>query len=94
MALRGLEQNKMDYSSDPILPYIIQSINKNVEEFSKLTKEQQNKLISLTPEQIQSIRNTDVRMRDEFLSAEPKIDGALKNHPTVVKILASWGKNK
>lgn len=38
MALRGLEQNQMDFTNDPILPYIIQSINKNVDEFSKLTK--------------------------------------------------------
>lgn len=94
LALKGLEKNEMDYSSDPILKYVVQSINKSVSEFESLTKEQQNKLIALTEEQLQSIRNADIRARDEYLSAEPKIDGALKTNPTVAKILASWNKSK
>jgi len=93
MALKGLEKNEMDYKDDPILPYIIESINRNVNDFVKLTKEQQNNLIALTEEQLQQVRNSDARMRDEFLGSEPKIDGALKNNPTVAKILANWGKS-
>ena len=40
LALKGLEQNKMDYSSDPILPYVTESINRSVKEFESLSKEQ------------------------------------------------------
>lgn len=40
LALKGLEKNEMDYSSDPILKYVVQSINKSVSEFESLTKEQ------------------------------------------------------
>lgn len=92
LALKGLEQNKMDYSTDPLLPFVTESINKSVKEFEGLSKEQQKKLLSLTEDQIQSIRNADARARDEFLTSEPKIEGALRANQTVAKILANWGK--
>lgn len=82
----------MDYAKDPVLPYIVETINKIVEKFSNISKEDQEKLVALTEEQITSLRNADARSRDEFILNEPKIDGSLRNNPTVSKVLQSWGK--
>ena len=49
-------------------------------------------MIKLTAEQLDGIRSSDARMRDEFLQNEPKIDGTLKNNEIVGKILERWGK--
>jgi hypothetical protein len=92
LALEGIANGKMDYAKDPILPYIIETINKTVAKFDTLSKEDQIKLVALTEEQITSIRNQDVRTRDEYIHNEPKIDGSLRNNPTVAKVLQSWGK--
>jgi len=70
----------MDYSKDPILPFVISTIQKTVEKFNKISVEEQNNLVKLTSDQLESIRNSDVRLRDEYLQNEPKIDGTLKNN--------------
>ena len=54
----------MDYAKDPILPYVIETINKTVDRFSKISKEEQYKLVALTEDQLTSLRNADVRARD------------------------------
>lgn len=92
LALEGLANGKMDYAKDPILPYVVQTIQKTVDKFNAISPEDQRKLVTLTPEQIESIRLSDARIRDEFLQNEPKIDGTLKTHPNVSKILNKWGK--
>ena len=91
LALEGIANGRMDYAKDPILPYVVQTIQKTVDKFSKISPEDQKKMVKLTPEQIQTIRSADERARDEFLSNEPKIDGTLKNNPIVGKILERWG---
>ncbi len=50
-------------------------------------------MVSLTQEQMDQIRHTDARLRDEFLQNQPKIDGSLRNNPIVGKILSRWGQN-
>ena len=92
LALEGIANGQMDYSKDPILPYVVQTIQKTVEKFEKISPEEQNKMIKLTVEQLDGIRSSDARMRDEFLQNEPKIDGTLKNNEIVGKILERWGK--
>lgn len=92
LALEGIAQGRMDYQKDPILPYIIETINKTVAKFGTLSKEEQEKLVALTAEQLATVRNADVRARDEYILTEPKIDGSLRNNPTVAKILQTWGK--
>lgn len=42
----------MDYSKDPILPYIVKTIQKTVDKFNAISPEDQKKLVTLTPEQI------------------------------------------
>lgn len=51
----------MDYAKDPILPYVVETINKIVEKFSTISKEDQEKLVALTEEQLTSLRNLDNR---------------------------------
>ena len=62
--MEGIANGRMDYAKDPILPYVIETINKTVDRFSKISKEEQYKLVALTEEQIASLRNADVRARD------------------------------
>jgi hypothetical protein len=92
LALEGIAKGKMDYAKDPILPFVIQTINKTVEKFSKISPEEQDRLVALTEEQLTALRNADARARDEYILTEHKIDGSLRNNPTVAKILQSWGK--
>ena len=46
-------------------------------------------MVSLTEDQLESIRNADSRARDEYLYTEPKIDGSLRQNPTVEKVLST-----
>jgi hypothetical protein len=91
LALEGIAQGRMDYSKDPILPYVIETINKTVEKFSKISPEEQNSMVSISHDQMDGIRAGDARVRDEFIKSEPKIDGSLKNNEIVAKILERWG---
>lgn len=48
LALQGIANGKMDYAKDPILPYIVQTIQKTVDKFSAISPEQQRKLVTLS----------------------------------------------
>ena len=67
LALQGIAKGKMDYAHDPILPYIVKTIQKTVEKFDSISPEEQKKLVILTNDQVESIRASDARIRDEFL---------------------------
>lgn len=92
LALEGIASGKMDYSKDPILPYIVKTIQRTVDRFAAISPEDQKKLVVLTSDQLATIKATDAKLRDEFLQNEPKIDGTLKSHENVAKILSRWGK--
>lgn len=92
LALEGIAHGRMDYAKDPILPYVLKTIQATVDKFSKISPEDQKKMVKLTGEQIEALRVADQRARDEFLSNEPKVDGSLKNNQVVAKILERWGK--
>lgn len=92
LALEGIANGKMDYAKDPILPHVIQTINKTVDKFSNISPEDQDKMVALTEDQLAGIRNADARARDEYIHTEPKIDGSLRSNPNVEKVLAGWGK--
>lgn len=64
LALRGISKGKMDYANDPILPYVIHTIQQTVDKFSKISPEDQKKLVTLTTDQINAIKATDARVRD------------------------------
>lgn len=92
LALKGIANGRMDYANDPILPHVVKTIQGTVDKFSKISPEEQKKMIVCTPDQLEAIRASDARLRDEFLSSEPKIDGSLRNNDVVGKILSRWGK--
>lgn len=93
IALEGIANGKMSFEKDPILPYVLQTINQTVEKFNKISPEEQNKIVSLSEEQLQQIRTNDARIRDEFLNNQPKIDGSLRNNQIVSKLLNRWGQH-
>lgn len=68
LALEGISKGRMDYAKDPILPYVIATINKKVQAFEKISAADQQKLVSINEQQIQMIRNTDAHSRDEFVN--------------------------
>lgn len=39
LALEGIAKGRMDYSKDPILPHILETINKTVQKFNSISKE-------------------------------------------------------
>lgn len=49
-------------------------------------------MVALTEDQLNNIRSGDVRARDEYIKTEPKIEGSLRNNPTVSKVLSGWGQ--
>lgn len=93
IALEGIAKGKMEFEKDPILPYVLETINQTVEKFNKISPEDQNKIVSLSEDQLQQIKLNDARIRDEFLNNQPKIDGSLRNNQIVGKILNRWGQN-
>lgn len=92
-ALEGLSKGYMDYSNDPILPLVQTYVKDNLKKYSNLTADEQSKLISLSESQLQSLRDSDRRAKQEYLETEPKgLDSALKSHESVKKIFSNWGK--
>lgn len=92
LALEGIANGRMDYAKDPILPHVLNTINKTVDRFSKISPEEQSKMVSLTEQQISNLRSADARTRDEYVQGEPKIEGSLRQNPTVQTVLSAWGK--
>ena len=41
LALEGIANGRMDYAKDPIMPYIVETINKIVQKFDSISKEDQ-----------------------------------------------------
>lgn len=92
LALKGIANGRMDYANDPILPHVVKTIQSTVDKFSKISPEDQKKMVVCSADQLESIRASDVRLRDEYLTSEPKIDGSLRNNEVIGKILSRWGK--
>jgi uncharacterized protein YllA (UPF0747 family) len=84
----------MDYSKDPFLTLIVENINSTIQKFEKMTPADQQKLISLTEEQISQLKNIDKRVKDEFLNNAPKLEGALKENAVISKVLQNWSKTE
>lgn len=48
LALKGIAQGRMDYANDPILPYVVATIQKTVDKFSQISPEEQKKIVKLS----------------------------------------------
>jgi len=92
-ALEGLTKGYMEYNNDPVLPLIQNYVKREMERYTNLSEEEQSKLISLSEAQIQSLRDSDRKAKQDYLEGEPKgLDSALKAHEQVKKVLSAWGK--
>lgn len=92
-ALTGLSKGYMDYTNDPILPLVKNYVQREMERYTNLSPEEQVRLIALSEAQIQALKDSDRKARQDFLETEPKgLDSSLKAHEQVKKTLASWGK--
>ena len=52
LALNGIAAGKMDFAKDPILPYVIKTINQTVEKFGKISPEEQISMVAISNEQM------------------------------------------
>jgi hypothetical protein len=52
LALAGIAAGKMDFAKDPILPYVVKTINESVEKFSSISAEDQIKMVAINNEQM------------------------------------------
>jgi hypothetical protein len=92
-ALEGLTKGYMEYNNDPVLPLIQSYVKREMDRYTNLSEEEQSKLISLSESQIQSLRDSDRKAKQDYLEGEPKgLDNALKAHEQVKKVLGAWGK--
>lgn len=64
LALEGISKGRMDYANDPILPHVIKTIQGTVDKFSKISPEDQKKMVKLSEDQLGAIRASDARLRD------------------------------
>ena len=58
-ALKGIQQGKMTYDEDPILPILQSEMDKRIQHFKGLSAEEEGRLLSLTPEQRRIIADQD-----------------------------------
>lgn len=90
-ALIGIRQRRMTYENDPILPLVQETIKESVQEVARLTPEEQLSLVTLSDDQLATLRAADTKARQDFLNAQPAIDGSLKDYESVQAALSSWG---
>ena len=48
LALEGIAKGRMDYAKDPILPYVVKTIQGTVDKFAKISPEDQKKMVRLS----------------------------------------------
>lgn len=92
-ALIGIRQQKMTYENDPLLPLIRNRIQGKISKLTKMTEEEKDSLISLTNDQVESLRVLDRQMRDEYLKKVPKLETSVRAYPQVKKALENWGRD-
>lgn len=88
-ALAGLKSGKMSYEGDVLLPLFLSEIRKGLEPLSKLTKEEEDKLFSLKPEQKKMLIENDHRAKIQYLANPPDVSsGTVKNTEAYKNILS------
>jgi len=89
-ALIGIRKQKMTYENDPLLPLIRTRIEGKIRQLTSMSNEEKDRLVSLTNDQIESLRVLDRQIRDEFLKRIPKLEASVKAYPSVKKAMDSW----
>lgn len=92
-AIQGLRAGKMEYVNDPILPMVLNVVQREVAKLKSLSAEEQSKLVALTAYQIEQIRSNDKKAKEDFLKTLPRgLDTGLRANESVKKTLGNWGK--
>ena len=91
-ALTGIRNKKMTYENDPILPLVQETIKRSVDSVRQLSEEDQNKLITLTKEQVLTLQKADERTKDTFVNKQPLLDASVKEYEQVKDALRTWGQ--
>ena len=72
-ALDGIKKGTMDFSKDPVLPIFREELSSRTKVLKSLSKEEENKLLSLSEDQKRSIATMDKSAKDAYLAAVPVI---------------------
>lgn len=91
-ALIGIKKQKMTYENDPLLPLIRKRIQDKIGKLTNMSEEEKQRLVSLSEDQIESLRVLDRQIRDEYIKKVPKLDNSIKAYPNVKKALETWGR--
>ena len=87
-ALNGLKTGKMSYEGDVLLPMFLSEIRNRLEPLSKLTKEEEDKMFALNPEQKRMLIENDHRAKIQYLANPPDVSsGTVKNTEAYKNIL-------
>ena len=88
-ALAGLKSGKMAFEGDVLLPLFLSEVRKGLEPLSKLTKEEENTLFALGPEQKKMLIENDNRAKIQYLANPPDVSsGSVKNTEAYRNILS------
>lgn len=88
-ALAGLKSGKMSYEGDVLLPLFLSEIRHGLEPLSKLSKEEEDTLFSLRPEQKKMLIENDNRAKIQYLANPPDVSsGTVKNTEAYKNILS------
>jgi len=88
-ALGGLKSGKMSYEGDVLLPLFLSEIRNGLEPLSKLSKEEEDTLFSLRPEQKKMLIENDNRAKIQYLANPPDVSsGTVKNTEAYKNILS------
>jgi len=91
-ALLGIRSRQMTYENDPILPLVQKAITEQVQKVTSLSEEEQLALVTLSQDQLDSLRAVDERAKLAYLNKQPVLDGSLKAHESVQNALNNWGQ--
>lgn len=91
-ALLGIRNKRMTYESDAVLPIVQEAIRSKISAVTSLSEQEQLALVTLTQDQLKSVKAADERARQGFVETQPAIDGGLKQYKSVQQALGQWGR--
>jgi len=82
----------MEYENDPLLPILQSEINARTAAYKNLSADEEQKLLMLNDAQKKAIVSQDKSIKDQYLSAVPKLtNAAVKSHDKFKAYEASIG---
>jgi len=91
-ALLGIRKGSMTYENDLLLPLAQATIREEVMKITSLSDQEQLKLVELTENQLNNLKNMDESSKKEFLETAPKLDGLTMGNENYKKMAENWGR--